>query len=70
MELSLYQWEHVVFLHQDGSLSAWGHLGHGEFFPKSLAGEFVRRKQWFCNNVVQIKYCPGFSARTEGHRFI
>eukprot|EP00927_Polykrikos_kofoidii_P030002 TRINITY_DN25884_c0_g1_i1.p1 TRINITY_DN25884_c0_g1~~TRINITY_DN25884_c0_g1_i1.p1 ORF type:complete len:585 (+),score=51.08 TRINITY_DN25884_c0_g1_i1:255-2009(+) len=33
MELSFGQWEHVLFYRQDGSIHAWGHVGHGEFQP-------------------------------------
>mmetsp|Transcript_43223 Transcript_43223/g.68371 ORF Transcript_43223/g.68371 Transcript_43223/m.68371 type:complete len:602 (-) Transcript_43223:131-1936(-) len=31
MELSFFQWEHVLFFRQDGSLCGWGHMAHGEF---------------------------------------
>jgi len=70
MELSLYQWEHVLFARRDGSLFGWGHAGHGEFSTtlnehstndsatSSLRPGIVvdnnRATQNFCNEVLPI----------------
>jgi len=66
MELSQFQWEHAVFVQQDGGLFAWGHMGHGEFGPKGRASDssLVARLRTgaapgFCNRVVPVEHWPG-----------
>lgn len=50
MELTKFQWEHVIFQTTRGHLFAWGHFGHGEFQP---ASRFCHGN--FCNTVVPVK---------------
>jgi len=42
MELSYFQWEHVLFARHDGGLYGWGHMAHGEF-PARVSG-----RTWRC----------------------
>jgi alpha-tubulin suppressor-like RCC1 family protein len=70
MELSSFQWEHAIFVRQDGSIYAWGHLGHGEFSVKEsqkslcgFMGNMVSKASLsspgFCNTVVRVDNWPG-----------
>jgi len=70
MELSSFQWEHAIFVRQDGSIYAWGHLGHGEFSIKegqkslcglmgNVVGKASNSTLSFCNSVVRVNNWPG-----------
>jgi len=70
MELSSFQWEHAIFVRQDGSVYAWGHFGHGEFsvkegqmslcgFMGNMVSKSSRTSLAFCNTVVRVDTWPG-----------
>jgi alpha-tubulin suppressor-like RCC1 family protein len=57
MELSFFQWEHVLFVHESGALLAWGHADHGEFLPGSdsrRSPRYEKNARNFYNQVVKI----------------
>eukprot|EP00929_Paragymnodinium_shiwhaense_P088845 TRINITY_DN49159_c0_g1_i1.p1 TRINITY_DN49159_c0_g1~~TRINITY_DN49159_c0_g1_i1.p1 ORF type:complete len:612 (+),score=90.85 TRINITY_DN49159_c0_g1_i1:84-1919(+) len=70
MELSFFRWEHAVFTRSDGSLCAWGHVGHGEFEYAGSGSSFSMERYYSDNDEdVSSEYSVGPASPNRGAGF-